>query len=384
MKVYAFGYFDGLHSGHVQYLREAANHGRLVVGVGNDEALRKIKGVAPLFSEASRETAVGAIRVVDETFLIDGVDTAERFAWQDSLIDDGDGVSLFFNRDDLTEDQVRRLTQLSQERYFNLIFSERTGAHGESSSAARGRRLPYRVVLTSGADQLNLTKQGGGVCVGFPALFNRDFPPGSGMATSTRSAAKKIGRSEMNEEFAKLAFAVENPPAEVYIDADREVQVATPKHLSGAVDAILTFVRGVSSCDYRAGRIWPFVRSIGDASTIDWLHRVVRIVETPPRPMNFQMEVNGWDNAAVSNFMAATRGVEAAVAAKDTAKLIVAMNEASEAFAAVSPTHLFRVSGIVKKLRDRGFGVCVQGAGGGGCIAIVSEEHTSERNFGIL
>ena len=42
------GYFDLLHSGHIRFLEEAANYGRVVVSLGSDANSIASKGKAPV------------------------------------------------------------------------------------------------------------------------------------------------------------------------------------------------------------------------------------------------------------------------------------------------------------------------------------------------
>ncbi|KKR77928.1 MAG: FAD synthase [Candidatus Curtissbacteria bacterium GW2011_GWA1_40_9] len=53
--VMVFGAFDGVHPGHVDFFRQAKEFGGLlVVSVGLDRNVEKIKGEKPLFSESER------------------------------------------------------------------------------------------------------------------------------------------------------------------------------------------------------------------------------------------------------------------------------------------------------------------------------------------
>ncbi len=64
MRVFVSGSFDMLHSGHVTFLKRAAEYGDLYVGIGSDCSIAKYKGRAPVCPEAERLFMVGAIRWV--------------------------------------------------------------------------------------------------------------------------------------------------------------------------------------------------------------------------------------------------------------------------------------------------------------------------------
>lgn len=63
------GYFNPIHIGHINYLREAKMLGDfLIVVINNDEQV-KIKGSVPFMPESERLEIVKAIKYVDEVFL---------------------------------------------------------------------------------------------------------------------------------------------------------------------------------------------------------------------------------------------------------------------------------------------------------------------------
>ncbi len=77
--VFTNGCFDVLHAGHVQMLQEAASLGDfLVVGLNNDESVRRLKGEGrPVNNAADRARMLSALRAVDAVVLF-GEDTPER------------------------------------------------------------------------------------------------------------------------------------------------------------------------------------------------------------------------------------------------------------------------------------------------------------------
>jgi len=65
------GCFDILHAGHIQYLKEAASHGDiLVVGVNCDKVVQNLKGKnRPVQNENDRVSIIGALKMVDFAFI---------------------------------------------------------------------------------------------------------------------------------------------------------------------------------------------------------------------------------------------------------------------------------------------------------------------------
>jgi cytidyltransferase-like protein len=64
-KVLVSGCFDLLHSGHVEFFREAAEYGDLYVRIGTDANIRALKAHETMYSDAERLYMVQNIKVRD-------------------------------------------------------------------------------------------------------------------------------------------------------------------------------------------------------------------------------------------------------------------------------------------------------------------------------
>lgn len=65
-----FGAFDGLHPGHLDFFKQAKKYGdQLIVSVGTDKNVQKIKGQKPLFNQAERLSLVSNCKLVDMAVL---------------------------------------------------------------------------------------------------------------------------------------------------------------------------------------------------------------------------------------------------------------------------------------------------------------------------
>lgn len=70
MKVLTFGTFDILHPGHIYFLEQAKKYGeKLVVVVGRDKTVKKIKGKYPKNDENKRLKAIKGLDFVDKVKL---------------------------------------------------------------------------------------------------------------------------------------------------------------------------------------------------------------------------------------------------------------------------------------------------------------------------
>lgn len=63
------GYFNPLHVGHINLLREAKKLGDILVVIVNNDKQVRLKGSAAFMPEQERLEIVGAIKYVDEVFL---------------------------------------------------------------------------------------------------------------------------------------------------------------------------------------------------------------------------------------------------------------------------------------------------------------------------
>lgn len=84
--VLANGCFDQLHFGHLLHLEAAKKMGdTLIVSITKDEKVDKGPG-RPVYPEAHRAALVGALKVVDEVIIVDGLLQALVMARPDILV----------------------------------------------------------------------------------------------------------------------------------------------------------------------------------------------------------------------------------------------------------------------------------------------------------
>jgi FAD synthetase len=70
IKVLVFGTFDGLHKGHKDFFRQARHYGDyLVVVIGRDSTVGRVKKRLPQFTELDRQKAVQECGLVDQVVL---------------------------------------------------------------------------------------------------------------------------------------------------------------------------------------------------------------------------------------------------------------------------------------------------------------------------
>lgn len=272
-KVFVSGCYDMLHSGHVAFFKAAAAYGDLYVGIGSDATILELKNRHPVYSERERLYMVKAIRYVTDASIntgsgmMDFVETVDRIQ-PDIFVVNSDGGS----------DDKRRFCE---ERNIEYIVLERTPDAGlearSTTSLRKGVKsgLPYRIDLAgTWIDQPYVSEHGAGWAITISIEPTADFMERSGMATSTRNAAKKVWPYELpqyNEEMmARLLFCFENPPE-------------TSGHVSGAQDAIGICMSGLTR-HYYDRHYWPVViESCHDEEILTWLENHLCLVPMFPR-----------------------------------------------------------------------------------------------------
>lgn len=70
--VFVSGCYDLLHSGHVEFFREASSYGDLYVAIGSDKTVNELKNKYPINTEQERLFMVQAIRYVKHAFISKG------------------------------------------------------------------------------------------------------------------------------------------------------------------------------------------------------------------------------------------------------------------------------------------------------------------------
>ncbi|MBO7270350.1 MAG: adenylyltransferase/cytidyltransferase family protein, partial [Bacteroidales bacterium] len=82
-KVFVSGCYDLLHSGHVEFFKQASQYGDLYVGIGSDATIEELKSRKTVCSEQERLYMVKAIRYVKDAYInrgrgmMDFVETVE-------------------------------------------------------------------------------------------------------------------------------------------------------------------------------------------------------------------------------------------------------------------------------------------------------------------
>ena len=194
-KVFVSGCYDLLHSGHVEFFRQAAEYGDLYVGIGSDETILHYKGHKTLYPEQERLFMVKAIRYVKEAYINQGSGILDFVPTLDIVKPD----MLVVNTDGASEAKA----QLCRERGMEYVVLERTphkGMEARSSTCLKatlghnedpGTGLPTRLDLAgTWIDQPYVSCYAPGWAITISLLPTFEIRERCGLSTSTRWTPK--------------------------------------------------------------------------------------------------------------------------------------------------------------------------------------------------
>lgn len=103
--ILATGCFDILTRGHVEFLRQAQNHGflPLVVGINSDDSVRRLKGnTRPINNQDDRAYMLNELEAVDDVFIFyeDTVSTTLEIIQPKVWVKGGDYTLQTLNKDE--------------------------------------------------------------------------------------------------------------------------------------------------------------------------------------------------------------------------------------------------------------------------------------------
>ena len=272
-KVFVSGCYDLLHSGHIEFFRQAAQYGDLYVGIGSDATILQYKNHRTLYPEQERLFMVQSIKYVKEAYInkctgvMDFVPTVEMLK-PDRFVVNADGSS----------EEKRRFCE---ERNIEYIVLERTPAKGLNARSSTDIKteiceIPTRLDLAgTWIDQPYVSCFAPGWALTISLLPNFEIRERCGLSTSTRKQIQKIWPMKLPdmdaEMLAKLVFCFENDP-------ERSDGI-----ISGAQDAIGICIPGLCRHHYNA-RFWPDkIEQCKDERILCWLENHLCLVPMFPR-----------------------------------------------------------------------------------------------------
>ena len=365
-KVFVSGCYDLLHSGHVEFFRQAAAYGDLYVGIGSDDTIFHYKNHRTLYNEKERLFMVKAIRYVKDAFINEGSGIMDFIPTVDRLKPD----ILVVNEDGASEEK-RQFCEARGIEYIVLKRDPHEGLDAHSSTSLKEQLcgIPTRLDLAgTWIDQpyVSCYAPGWAITISLEPTF--EIRDRCGLSTSTRNMIKKIWPlklPDMNPEMlARLVFCFENDPER------------NDGYISGAQDPIGICVPGLCR-HYYNNRFWPEkIETCHDESILQWLESHLVLIPIDPRPQGCSI-VEGKDitESKVKALAKAADDCWQAIMNKDLQAFAAAYRASFYAQIAMFPA---MVQGTVPSYIDRYENLVMAykmpGAGGGGYLACVVED----------
>ena len=272
-KVFVSGCYDLLHSGHVEFFRQAAQYGDLYVGIGSDKTILHYKNHKSVYSEQERLFMVKSIRYVKEAYINAGDGILDFLPTLDIVKPD----ILLVNSDGGSDDKRK----VCEERGMEYVVLERDPHEGlEARSSTELKKspcqLPTRLDLAgTWIDQPYVSCYAPGWAITISLEPSFEIRERCGLSTSTRNVIKRIWPYQLPnmdpETLARLVFCFENHP-------ERQDGI-----ISGAQDAIGICVPGLCR-HYYNNHFWPEkLETCEDENILQWLEDHLIMIPMDPR-----------------------------------------------------------------------------------------------------
>lgn len=272
-KVFVSGCYDLLHSGHVEFFRQASQYGDLYVGIGSDKTILGYKNHKTVYSEQERLFMVKSIRYVKDAFINSGDGVMDFVPTLDVVKPD-----IFVVNSDGGSDDKRRLCEERGIEYVVLERDPHEGLAPRSSTSLKKSpcMLPTRLDLAgTWIDQpyVSCFNPGWAITISLEPSF--EVRERCGLSTSTRNVIKRIWPYQLPnmdpETLARLVFCFENHP-------EREDGI-----ISGAQDAIGICIPGLCR-HYYDNHFWPEkIETCEDEAVLSWLESHLCMIPMDPR-----------------------------------------------------------------------------------------------------
>lgn len=365
-KVFVSGCYDLLHSGHVEFFRQASQYGDLYVGIGSDATILEYKHHKTVYSEQERLFMVKSIRYVKDAFInagsgiMDFIPTVEALK-PDVLVVNSDG----------DKEEKRQFCKERGIEYVVLSRDPHEGLAARSSTDLKkvDSRIPTRLdIAGTWIDQPYVSCFAPGWAITISLEPNFEVRERCGLSTSTRNVIKRIWPYQLPnmdpETLARLVFCFENHP-------EREDGI-----ISGAQDAIGICVPGLCR-HYYDNHFWPEkIETCNDEDILQWLENHLVMIPMEPRKPGCSV-VDGKDinEPKVKALADAADRCWNAIMHKNLQAFAEAYRDSFNAQTAMFPAMIQGcVQSYIDEYKDKVLAYKMPGAGGGGYLACVVED----------
>lgn len=367
-KVFVSGCYDLLHSGHVEFFRQASAYGSLYVGIGSDATILQLKGHRTLYSENERLFMVKAIRYVQDAFINQGSGMMDFVPTVNFLKPD-----IFVVNEDGSSPEKEAFCKDRGIEYVVLKRTPQEGLEARSSTDIKNALtgIPTRLDLAgTWIDQPYVSCYAPGWAITISLKPTFEVRERCGLSTSTRNMIRRIWPMKLPdmdpEMLAKLVFCFENDPER------------SDGFISGAQDSIGICIPGLCR-HYYDNRFWPEkIETCYDEEVLIWLEdHLCMIPMFPRRPGCSVVEGKDINEVKVRALAAAADRCWNAILARDLDEFASSYRASFEAQVAMFPAmiqpgvqeYIDKYSAMPGVLAWK-----MPGAGGGGYLALVCSD----------
>lgn len=362
-KVLISGCFDLLHSGHIAFIKSAAQYGDVYVCLGSDQTIFDLKKRKTVNPENERKFVLEAISDVHEVCISSGSGYLDFLPELDRIQPD----IFVVNEDGYSQEKAN----LCAARNIELKVLDRvpfTGLPARSTTDLREiNTIPFRIDLAGGwLDQPFVSLFASGPVITISIEPHHDFNSRSGMASSTRNIAIELWQNQLpesnSEKTAKILFAYENPPGKTEI--------------AGSQDAIGIVYAGFNKSYYEA-QYWPSsIETELNEEVLNFIESHLYLISLGPRKSDYQVLADTRINKFHANALAqAANDLWDAAIRMDLASFGNAMSRSFEAQVAMFPLMVDEeILSVIEKYKNQSYGYKISGAGGGGYLIICSDK----------